>query len=164
MATFTVTAKDYIKPYSTNLNRTGASAPEAASQTFGLGAPLIFDTASGTENRVKVTGADATSGILGVASTAASGTAGTDITYWIADNGNQFVGRVQNAATLDYTQVGLQCGLVVDTSVSPSIYRVDTSDTTNKSVEITKLIDADGDVNGRVAFQFISAARIPFQG
>lgn len=164
MATFTVTAKDYIKPYSTNLNRTGSAGPEAASQTFGLGAPLIFDTTAGHENRLKVTGADATSGIVGVASTAATGTTDSQITYWIADNGNQFVGRIQGSAALDYTQVGLQCGLVIDTTVSPSIYRVDTSDTTNKSVEITGLVDEDGDVNGLLTFQFISAARIPFQG
>lgn len=164
MATFTVTAKDYFKPYQTNLNRTGYSAPEAASQSFGLGAPLIFDTASGTENRVKVAGTDPTAGILGVASVAASGTAANEVTYWIADNGNQFIGRVQSSGTLDYTQVGLQCGIIIDTTVSPSIWRVDYSDTTNKNVEITGLIDADGDVNGRVRFQFISAARIPYQG
>lgn len=164
MATFTVTANDYFKPYDTNLNRTGASAPEGASQSFGLGTPLIFDTTSGHENRVVVAGSDPTSGILGVASIAATGTTDSEVTYWIADNGNQFVGRVQSSGTLDYTQVGLQCGIVIDTTVSPSIWRVDYSDTTNKNVEITKLIDADGDVNGRVAFQFISAARIPFQG
>lgn len=164
MATFTVTSKDYFKPYDMNLNRTGDAAPEAASQSFGLGAPLIFATTAGHENRVKVAGADPTAGILGVASTAATGTTDSQITYWIADNGNQFVGRVQGSGTLDYTQVGLQCGIVQDTTVSPAIWRVDYSDTTNKNVEITGLIDADGDVNGRVRFQFISAARIPYQG
>ncbi|HXJ44078.1 MAG TPA: hypothetical protein VNH18_32625 [Bryobacteraceae bacterium] len=164
MATRTVTANDYMKPYATNLNRTGAGGVEGASQTFGLGTPLIYASTSGHENRLIVTGSDATSGIVGVASIAATGVTDTPMTYWIADNGNQFVAPVQSTGTLAYTQVGLQCGIVPDTTVSPTIYRVDYSDTTNKSVEITALVDPVGTVNGLVAFQFISAARIPFQG
>lgn len=160
--TFTATANDWFKPYQTNLNRTGYAAPEAASQTFRKGTPLIFDNTAGHENRVATAGSDPTSGILGVASIDATGTTDSEITYWIADNGNQFIGRVQDGGTLDYTQVGLQCGIVYDSGLD--IWRVDYSDTSNKNVEITGLIDADGDVNGRVRFQFIAAARIPFQG
>lgn len=162
MATRTVTSRDWFKPYETNLNLTGYAAPEGASQTFKIGTPLIFDTTSSHENRVVTAGSDPTSGILGVASVAASGTTDSEVTYWIANNGNQFMGVVQSSGTLDYTQVGLQCGIVYDST--NTIWRVDYSDTTNKNVEITGLIDADGDVNGRVRFQFISTARIPYQG
>jgi hypothetical protein len=62
---------------------------------------------------------------------------------------------------LDPNFVGKQYGVILD-AANGNIFRVNTADTTNKVVEVVKLIDAIGDINGRVAFKFLSVSRAPF--
>lgn len=165
MATLTVGPGDYIRPLRGPVRC--KNAPEAVSQSFKLGDPLIPGTTSGKENEVKIAGTDPTTGILGIAAGAASGTETTNITYWIAEPGVEFIGRVQNGATAAFTDVGLSRGLVAD--ATNNIWRVDLSETVNTNVIITEILNipglsVPGDVNGLVAFQFKASARLPFAG
>jgi hypothetical protein len=137
-------------------------APEAASQTFRIGAPLILSVVSGHENEVKVAGNDPVVGILGVAAENATGVQGSRICYWIAEPGVEFVGRIQDAAVIAYTQKGIAYGIVFD--AVNGIWRLDSTDTTNVNTIVTDLVDAAGDINGRLAFQWKASARLPFLG
>jgi len=160
MATRTVTAADYIRPYRGPIRT--KTFPEGASQTFKKGYMLKFGADAGAENRVIVVGADPTL-VIGVAAQDASGVTDAPVPVWLAEPGVEFIGVVQNTGALDQTQLGAAgYGMVADGS--NLIHRVDLSETTTKVVHITELIDADGDVNGRVAFQFLAAARSPFVG
>ena len=160
MATRTVNSNDYFKPFRGKVRC--QNAPEGASQTFKKGYPLKFSSTSSHENEVIVVGSDPTSGILGVADIDATGTQGSNINYWIADNDTEFIGVVQDGATTAYTNVGTNYSMVADGT--NTIWRVDLSDTSNASVTVTGLVDPVGTVNGRVSFQFINTARTPFKG
>ena len=158
MATLTVTSRDYIRPHRGRARL--RTFPEDASQTFKKGDPLIFGNTAGNENRVKIAGADPTA-IIGFAAQDASGVTGADVSVWLAKGEAEFVGRVQDSGALDQTQIAAAgYGLVADGT--NSIWRVDVSDTTNVNVHITQLIDADADVNGRVAFFVLAAARLVY--
>lgn len=158
MATLTVTSADYIRPYrGTARIRT---FPEGASQTFKKGDPLKFGADAGHENRVIVCGADPTL-IIGFAAGDASGTTDEPVSVWLAEVGAEFIGRVQNTGALDQTQLAAAgYGIVADGT--NDIWRVDLSETTTKVVHITELIDADADVNGRVAFTVLATPRAPY--
>jgi hypothetical protein len=67
-----------------------------------------------------------------------------------------FMARVVDTQAVSADFIGLQYGLEKDTS--HLIWRVDTGDTSNKVVQITDILDQDGDVNGWVVFKFLAAA------
>lgn len=157
MATISVSSKSYIRPYR---NVRTASFKEEASQTFKLGAVVVQDATN--KDEVEESGSDATARILGVALEDASGTADTKILVGLAEPGAEFVAHIEDAATLVVGNLGTDYGLVYDSS--NTIWRVDTSDTSNKSVTVTGFVDAVGDVNGRVSFQFLAAARGQYKG
>ncbi len=160
MATRTVTSADYMRPYRGPVRV--KNGPEDASETFVLGALVTFGAAAGHEDRIAECGSDPTK-VAGVAAQASSGTTDAPVGYWIAEAGVEFIGVVQDTGTLDQTQLtAAGYGVVYDST--NKIWRVDLSDTSNKVVHITELIDNDGDVNGRVAFQFLAAVRQPFAG
>lgn len=160
MATLTVSSGDYLRPHRGPVRI--FNAPEGAAQTFRIGAPLKLSAVAGHENEVLVVGTDPTAGVLGVAAENATGVQGNVIAYWIAEPGVEFVGRVQDTGTLAYTQKGVAYGIVLD--ATNGIWRVDLSDTTNVNTIVTDLVDAVGDVNGRVAFQWKASVRLPFAG
>lgn len=160
MATLTVSSGDYMRPFRGPVRI--FHAPEAASQTFKKGYPLIAGTASGKENQVKIAGSDPTTGILGIACEDASGVEGTDIAFWIAEPGVEFIARVQDTGVLVYTSKGMAYGIVLD--ATNLIWRIDLSDTTNVNNIVTGLVDAVGDVNGNVSFQWKASSRLPFLG
>jgi len=166
MATFTVTAKSGIRPYRKNRIEHFA---EAAAQSFKVGHLLILQTTAGKGNEVKIgaSGAGAV-GIVGVAAEDATGVETSPPSdtsqqrpVYIADEEGEFNGAVQDAMALSVDFVGKQYGLILD-AANGNVFRVNTADTTNKVVEVVKLIDQPGDINGRVAFKFLSAARAPF--
>jgi hypothetical protein len=160
MATRTVTAADYIRPYRGPVRL--KKFPEGASQTFKKGYMLKFGADAGAENRVIVVGADPTL-VIGVAAQDASGTTDAEVAVWLAEPGVEFLGVVQDTGALDQTNLAAAgYGMVAD--ATNTIHRVDLTETTAKVVHITELIDADADVNGRVAFQFLPAVRAPFVG
>jgi hypothetical protein len=147
MATsFVVGTGDYIRPYR---NVRLENFPEAASQTFRVGDPLILQTSADKGHQVKISGADPASGtVVGIAAEAASGTENTSIGVWVLDHQGEFLARVQDASTLDNDQVGDEYGIVAD--ATNLIWRVDTTETTAKVFRVLKLVDAHGDTNGRV--------------
>jgi hypothetical protein len=149
MATIAVNSKSYIRPRRGDC-RTRAYKEEA-SQTFVLGEILIQDGT--TKDEVEIAGADQVANIVGVAARAATGTANTMIDVWLAEPGTEFIGHIQDAGTLAAADLGTNYAVVKDST--NVIWRVDTSDTANACVTITDFIDAVGDVNARVAFQFL---------
>jgi hypothetical protein len=157
MATISVSSKSYIRPYN---NVRTMQLKEEASQTYKLGAILIVDAT--TKDEVEEAGTDAVAGIAGIALADATGTADTPALFALAEPGAEFVGHIEASATLTDAMLGTDYGTVYDSS--NAIWRVDTSDTTNKSVTITGFVDEVGDVNARVRFQFMAAARGIFKG
>jgi hypothetical protein len=165
MATFTVTAKSGIRPF--RKNRVEHFA-EAAAQSFKVGHLLILQTTATKGNEVKIGASGA--GAVGIVGIAAEDAVGVESTYgdttqyrpvYLADEEGEFNGAVQDAMALSADFIGKQYGVILD-AANGNVFRVNTADTTNKVVEVVKLIDQPGDVNGRVAFKFLSAARAPF--
>lgn len=153
MATLTVTSADCIVPYRLTRN---AHFEEGASQSFKYGHLVVLSSGQ----LVKGGSDPAANTVVGIASEDASGTQATKIGVYAATEESEFLGRVQDTGTLALTQIGAQFGLVLD--ATNDIFRVDLSDTSNKRVTILRLYDAVGDVNGRVIFKFMNAARAPY--
>ena len=129
---------------------------EGASQSFKYGHIVVLSSGQLIKG-----GSDPTANtVVGIASEDASGTQATKIGVYAATEDAEFLGRVQDTGTLTLALIGTQVGLVLD--ATNDIFRVDLGDTSNKRVTITKLYDAVGDVNGRVIFKFMNAARAPF--
>lgn len=154
MATFVVGANDHFRPYR---NTRIAYFPEAAGQTFKAGHVVVLN-ASGQIAKGGTDPAAAT--VVGVAAEAATGTTNRKCGVYVADENAEFQGRVQDTGALNANQVGKQYSIVLD--ATNDIFRVDLTDTTNLRVNVTELIDAPADVNGRVAFKWLNAARIPY--
>jgi hypothetical protein len=151
MVTFTAGANDHFRPY--RLSR-HMFFLEAAGQSFKAGHVVTLDAAG---RIIKGVTDPAAATVVGVASEKASGVLGTKIGVYVADENIEFQGRVQDTGVLALTNVGKQYSIVLDGT--NDIFRVDLSDTTNKNVIVTELIDAVGDVNGRVVFKWVNAAR-----
>src|SRR6266850_2656830 len=126
--------------------------PEAASQTFKLGALVALDSAG----NIAECGADPT-GILGVVAADASGTTGADVTVWIADDETVFVGNLSGTSTSDRRDVGKDFGVVK----TGNNWLIDKTDLANRRVVIVDLDrrDAVGDTNAREHFVFFSQFR-----
>ena len=77
----------------------------------------------------------------------------------MADENTEYQARVQDTGMLALANVGAQVGLVLDAAAGRDIFRVNLADTTNKAVVVTELIDAVGDVNGKVVCKFLNAVR-----
>lgn len=78
---------------------------------------------------------------------------------WIADEESEFVGHLVDALVIAQAQLGTGAGLVLDATFN--IFRLDPASVT-PAVVITELLDPIGEVNGRVAFRFLNAARVPY--
>lgn len=154
MATLLVTAKNIARPV--RFSRL-AYYGEAAGQSFKLGA--LVSVAAGL---VAAGVTDPAAGVvIGLAAENATGVTGNQVGVWVADQNTEFIANVQDTGVLAQADVGALYGVVVD-AAKGNILRVDKSDTTNTRVVVTRLVDAVGDVNGRVEFRFLSAARGPF--
>lgn len=156
MATISVGEGSIMRPY-----RKGRIEhfPEAASQTFIVGDVLALATAADKGNKVAKAGADPAV-IVGVAAEKASGTEGTKIPVWIADEEAEFVAHVADAEVTDADDIGDKFGIMNDTT--NKIWRVERAEVTNTRVIVTKILDAIGDTNGRFVFKFLNANRVPF--
>ena len=153
MVTFTVGAGDGFR----ELRQTRIMYfLEGAAQTFKAGAVVVR-----TDGKVVKGATAAVDAILGIAAEAATGVTDRKIGVLVADENGEFQGRVQDTGVLALALVGAQFGLILDAVGGKDIFRVNIADTTNKAVIITELIDAVGDVNGRVAFKFINSVRTP---
>lgn len=152
MVTFVAGAGDGPRPYR---NTRIMYFLEGASQTFKPGHVVVLAAGS----LVKGASDPAANTVVGVAAEAASGVTGRKIGVYMADESAEFQGRVQDTGALALANVGTQYGIVFD--AGRDIFRVDLTDTTAKVVTVTELIDAVGDVNGKVVFKFLNAARTP---
>lgn len=145
MATISVGSGNIARPYR---NTRVQHFPEAASQTFKRGELVILQTTSDKGHQVTISGADPTAGILGIAAADASGTENTLIPVWLFTPDSEFLMHIADGQTLDNDDLGVGYGIVKDST--NTIWRVDRTETTAKVVVVVKLIDAHGDVNGRV--------------
>jgi hypothetical protein len=114
--------------------------PEAASQTFKRGYPVILD-ASTTECRIKISADNPTAALVGVAAADASGTTGTMIPVWLAHPSLQFRVRTVASDAVDFTDIGSCRALQAHASLA--IWVVDTTDAGNDSVVIEHYINPD---------------------
>lgn len=155
--TFTVSSGDYIRPYR---NCRVEYYPEAASQTYKIGDPLIFATASDKGNQVKIAGSDPTA-IVGFAAEAASGTENTKVGVYVADPESEFLVRYADGQALDADDPSAAgYGIVAD--ATNTIWRLDNTETSTKQFKVLRLIDAHGDINGRAVVKILAAARAAF--
>lgn len=163
--TRTIGPGDGMRPYRTDQSFLIRHYPEAASQTFLVGDIVQRSTASGHENAVQMAVTTPNSGILGLAADPASGVTDADLGVWEARSNHEFTGVIDNGTALARTMQDKQCGVTYD--ATNKIWRVDTTNTTQKAVIITDIsTDVEpngiGTVNARVAFKFLAAASLPF--
>lgn len=152
MATISVGKGSYIRPVRNTRLRT---FPEAASQTFRVGDPLILQTSSDKGHQVKISGSDPSAGtVVGIAMNAASGTENTDVLVAMLDEQGEFYVHVQDTGTIDNDDLGDEFGIVADST--NQIWRLDLTET---SAKVFRIVDfatnpatgqkyAHGDVNG----------------
>jgi hypothetical protein len=91
---------------------------------------------------------------VGIAVASASGTAGTTVRYYEANDLNVFEGTLINNVT-DYVLLGTEVGVAYSLIKSGTNWYIDIADTTTKIVEVIGLISAVGDTNPRVKCRFI---------
>jgi hypothetical protein len=161
MATIGVSSGSYIRPYR-NV-RTRAFRVDA-SQTVDVGDILVLSADSDEGNRVKVASADPTTdrAIVGVAAeaktTGASPTASDKVLVWLATGDAEFLAHCEDAAAIDNDDISVEYGTVLDST--NNIWRVDRSETSAKVFRVLELVDAHGDVNGRLVVSFIAPERL----
>jgi hypothetical protein len=97
---------------------------------------------------------------VGVAAEAATGTTGSKIAVWVADEEGEFVVRTADGQALDNDQVADSFGVVLDTTYD--IFRLDTGETSAVVFKVVKLLDTAADVNGRLVVKFLNGRRSVF--
>jgi len=162
MATISVGAKSYVRPYRNPRMR---QFLVDTSQTIVIGDLIVLGADANEGNRVKKSGADPTTdrGIVGFAAeaitTSSTHNSETDkINVWLATNDAEFVGHCEDAAAIDNDDISTEYGVVNDST--NGIWRVDRSEVTNKVVRVLELLDAHGDTNGRLVFSVIAPERL----
>jgi len=128
--TFVPSAGNIMRPYGRCRVK---HFPEAASQTFKRGYPVIMDSAS-TENRIKVAADNPTAAIVGVAAEDASGITGNKVAVWCAESWAKFIVTTVAADAVDFTDRGSCRALQAHASLA--IWVVDTTDAGNDSVVV----------------------------
>src|SRR5581483_11686747 len=123
-----------------------------------------LSTDSDEGNRLKVAAADPTTdrafvGFAAEAITTDSTGAATDvIPVWLAKQDTQFVVHCQDTGAIDNDDISVEYGIVEDTS--NHVWRLDRTETTAKVFRVLDLIDAHGDVNGRLLVTVIAPERL----
>ncbi len=162
MATFVPGNGDIMRPYGRCEIR---HYPEAASQTFKAGYPVILDAAS-NENRIKVAADNPTAAIVGVACQDATGTTGSMIAVWVSKPELKFQLRTVASDAVDFSDIGT--ARAIQKHASLSIWVVDTTDAGNDSVVVEKyhnpdtnaLLTAEGDLEAMVVVHFDPKATV----
>ena len=125
---------------------------EEANQTYKAGAPLVYDS---SELEILASSGADTAAVVGIAAKDATGTAGSAVPIYEANDYNLFAGSLINSSTahvLVATNIGKDYALVQ----SSNDWYIDISDdTTNTKVVIVGIIDDIGDTNARVIFRFL---------
>jgi hypothetical protein len=157
-----VSSGDFIRPWR---NCTLRHFPEAASQTFKKGDPLIQDSAS-TENRVKIAGDNPTSVIVGIAAEDATGVTGNKVGVFLAEPHAEFVARGDATTGCNFTQLFTAVALEID--ATNAIWRAETDDAGNDSIIVLEFRDpvtrevltTEGGTDPLVVFRFKEAATV----
>lgn len=164
MATFSAGKGLYIRPYRNVRIR---PFPEAASQTFRVGDPLILQTSADKGNQVKISGADPSGTVVGIAMAGASGVENTEIPVAMLDDQGEFVMIVDAAQALDNDDIGVEYGIIAD--ATNQIWRLDRTEVTAKVFRVVGFgpkpdgsggMCVHGDVNGA----FVCTAAVNQQG
>jgi hypothetical protein len=100
--TFVPATGDAIRPYGRCKIQ---HFPEAASQTFKRGYPVILDAAS-TKIASRVSADNPTAAIVGIAAADASGVTGAMCPVWLAKPEYQFQVRTVAPIAIDFTDIG----------------------------------------------------------
>jgi hypothetical protein len=162
MATISVSSGSYIRPYR---NVRVRRFPVAVSQTILVGDPIILSTTTDLGQRVAKAGTDPATdrSFIGFACEAITTTstyvAATDkVLVWLATQEAEFLVHCENAAAIDNDDIGVEYGIVAD--ATNLIYRLDRSETSAKIFRVLELVDAHGDVNGRLVVHVIAPERL----
>ena len=133
---------------------TDSAIGEKLSQSWKAGAPLVRD---GTSKELEIwAGTTDATLIDGIAVGDASGTAGTKVLFYEANDYNLFEGSLIDD-TSGYTLLGTEVGVAYSLITADDNWYIDVNDETTKKVEVVGLVDAVGDVNPRVIFRFIGS-------
>lgn len=164
MATIGVGTGNYIRPRFLR-DCELRSFPVDTSQTILVGSLLVLSADSDEGNRVKIAATDPTTdrAIVGFAAEAITTTgtyvAATDkVLVWLAKPGTQFIAHCEDTGVIDNDDVSVEYGCVVD--ATNLITRLDRTETSAKVFRVVELLDAHGDVNGRLAVTVISPERL----
>lgn len=162
MATISVSSGSYIRPYrNVRVRRFLVDV----SQTVRVGDPLVLGADTDEGNRVKVAGADPATDrrFVGFAAeaitTTATHNATTDrVLVWLATQEAEFLAHCEDAAAIDNDDISTEYGIVND--ATNNIWRLDRSETSAKVFRVLELLDAHGDVNGRLVVSVIAPERL----
>lgn len=133
----------------------GHDLPEAASQTFKLGAILGVNSAGhiteAATDEVRIMGVAAEDGHND------SVAGNSRVKFWVADDETIFIANVSGTSVTHLTDVGRSFGIVKE----GNNWHIDKTDTTNRRVIIVDYDRRDtlGDTNGRLHFMFLSLNR-----
>ncbi len=133
--TFTPSAGNIIRPYGRCKVK---HYPEAASQSFKRGYPIILDAAS-NENRIRVSADNPVAALVGIAAADASGVTGAMCPVWLAKPEYQFMVTTVASDAVDFTDIGSCRALQAHASLT--IWVVDTTDAGNDSVVVEHYIN-----------------------
>jgi hypothetical protein len=169
MADFTLSSGSICRPFRSPWGafptQTFGVSTGVSSATIHIGRPVTLDytEAGNTSNAafVKASTGDNTFYLAGIAAEQASGStavAGTQISVWECNPMVEFK-AVTKGGTLQSSQVGLTKTLHWDSTLNIAYVDLSASTATDHRVVVTKLIDAQGDSGGFVAFRFISDLR-----
>lgn len=136
--TYSRGAADIMRPYGKSKVKW---YPEAASQTFKAGYPVILD-ASATQNRVRVAADNPTAAIVGVAAMNASGVTGQPVAVWIAQPELKFLVTTFSTDVVDFADIGAARALQAHATLATWV--VDTSDAGNDSVVVEAYMAENG--------------------
>lgn len=169
MADFTLSSGSILRPYRSPwgafpmLNLPLSSGISSNAITIGRVVGLDVNTDSNAGQILpssQTAGVVMSTAIVGVAAESpglpgSTNTRGTVISIWEANPNVEFRAQTQGAV-LGSSQVGKRKALVWDSTLA--IHKVDLSNSTaiNVRVMVTKLIDAEGDSGGAVAFKFLT--------
>jgi len=127
---------------------------ESGMSAIVAGAPLVRD--GSTMELEEWAGGTDTALIVGIAAHPLSGTAGTKVGYYEANDYNLFEASLINNTTA-HVLVATNIGVAYSLVKSGTSWYVDVADTTSDVVEVVGIISDIGDTNPRVIVRFVTA-------
>lgn len=161
--TYAVSAGDIMRPLRSD-PRVVRWFPEDAAQSFLIG-DLLIQGGAGLENKVKISGANPTAAIVGVAAANATGTTGHMVPVYCALPQVEFVARAIAGDGLDYSDLGTARAIDKHATYT-HVWTIHTDDAGNDAAIVRGYRSpdgralAEGDFEMEVIFTFKEAATI----